>query len=73
MTPYFDEPRLRRLIAATDLECFRAKSICLLIPGFGEGSRLIEGADADLLVDDLLIEPKRRRRGRASTCSHGVS
>jgi hypothetical protein len=37
---------------------FVASRICILNPGFGEGSILIGGADADLLIDDTLIDIK---------------
>jgi hypothetical protein len=49
---------LRRIIAATDLTLFKATRTCLLNPEFGEGTRLIQGADADLLLDDFLIDVK---------------
>jgi len=49
---------LRHLIAATDLTLFKASRTCLLNPEFGEGTGLVRGADADLLLDDLLIDVK---------------
>ena len=49
---------LGRLIEATDCSQFRAERLCLLNPTFGEGSKLIGGADADLLLDDMLIDVK---------------
>lgn len=58
---------LRKLMAGTDLRLFKATSVCLLNPGFGEGSRLIHGADADLLVDDLLIDVKTSEKFTLNT------
>jgi hypothetical protein len=49
---------LKRLMAAVDWSQFQAKRICLLNPTFGAGSPMIGGADADLLLDDLLVEVK---------------
>jgi hypothetical protein len=49
---------LRKLISLVDSAEFRAKNVCLLNPHFGVGSRLIGGADADLLIDGALIDVK---------------
>lgn len=49
---------LLRLIEAVDWSQLRAERICLLNPRFGEGSTFIGGADADLLLDDTLIDVK---------------
>jgi len=49
---------LRKLISAVDAKMFKAKHICVLNPTFGEGSHLVGGADADLLIDDTLIDIK---------------
>jgi len=49
---------LRSLINATNLEQFTSATRCLLNPSFGEGSIIIGGADADLLIDDMLIDVK---------------
>lgn len=35
-----------------------AKEICLLNPTFGEASLMVGGADADLIIDDMLIDLK---------------
>ncbi len=37
---------------------FKSKNICLLNPTFYEASSLVRGADADLIVDDKLIDIK---------------
>jgi hypothetical protein len=49
---------LRRLISAIDLERFRTAKTCFLNPSFGMGSQLIGGADADLILDGMLIDVK---------------
>jgi hypothetical protein len=37
---------------------FRAKRSCLLNPTFGDASRLVGGADADLVIDSMLVDVK---------------
>ncbi len=37
---------------------FMASKVCVLNPTFGEASALVGGADADLLIDDTLVELK---------------
>jgi hypothetical protein len=49
---------LRNLISIVDPEAFRAQELCLLNPTFGEGSKLVGGADADLVIDDRLVDIK---------------
>lgn len=49
---------LRRLISVVNPHSFQAKQLCLLNPTFGEASELIGGADADLLIDNTLIDVK---------------
>lgn len=49
---------LRRLVGVTDLRPFMARRTCLLNPAFSDGSAMLGGADADLLIDDLLIDVK---------------
>jgi hypothetical protein len=53
-----DRKDLRNLLALVRPETFRARTRCLLNPTFGEGSQLIGGADADLVIDDVLIDVK---------------
>jgi hypothetical protein len=53
-----DVADLRNLISIVNPEAFRAQELCMLNPTFGEGSRLVGGADADLLIDDALIDIK---------------
>ena len=37
---------------------FKARNLCLLNPAFGLASELVEGADADLVIDDTIIDVK---------------
>jgi len=49
---------LWNLISIVDPDIFRARELCLLNPTFGEGSKLVGGADADLVIDDTIIDIK---------------
>jgi len=53
-----DVADLRKLLSIVNPESFRAKGLCLLNPTFGEASRLVGGADADLVIDNVLIDIK---------------
>lgn len=53
-----DVTDLRRLIKNSDLEVFQPKKKIILNPTFGDGSKLVGGADADLIIDDTLIDIK---------------
>lgn len=53
-----DVTDLRKLISLVNQDSFRAKELCLLNPTFGEASQLVGGADADLVIDNLLIDIK---------------
>lgn len=57
-----DVEDLRRLLSIVPAEPFTARQLCLLNPTFGEASRLVGGADADLLIDDALIEVKTTKK-----------
>jgi len=59
-----DVADLRNLVSIVNPEIFRAKELCMLNPTFGEGSRLVGGADADLLIDDVLIDIKTTKNLR---------
>jgi hypothetical protein len=49
---------LKNLInVVQDIE-FKSKKVCLLNPTFGKASNLVGGADADLIVDDIMIDIK---------------
>jgi hypothetical protein len=58
-----DLRQLHESIPEGDLQ---ADDICLLNPTFGKASRLVGGADADLLLDDTLIEVKTLREASLS-------
>lgn len=49
---------LMHLLSVVDVSLFRAESRCLLNPTFGQSSRDVGGADADLVIDDRLIDIK---------------
>lgn len=53
-----DVQDLRNLISHVRPKEFQAKNICLLNPTFGKASRLVGGADADLFIDEMLIDIK---------------
>jgi hypothetical protein len=50
-----------RLVHFIDPEMISAKKRAALNPSFGEASRLVGGADADLVIDDMLVEIKTSR------------
>ena len=52
-----DVDDLSNLLAAVP-ETFTAKETCILNPTFGEASSMMGGADADLIIDDVLIDIK---------------
>jgi len=49
---------LNNLISNIPTEAFKAKEICILNPTFGVASTLVGGADADLVIDNALIDIK---------------
>lgn len=53
---------LQELYALVPWDRFRPDEALLLNPEFGEGSMAVGGADADLLVDDTVIEIKTRAK-----------
>ena len=53
-----DAADLENLIKIVNSNDFTARNICLLNPTFGKASELVGGADADLLIDDTLIDIK---------------
>lgn len=55
---------LRALVAAIPEGCCEPEHTCLLNPTFGDASELVGGADADLIVDDLLVDIKTYRELR---------
>jgi len=53
-----DVDDLRQLHEAIPVERLRSETLCLLNPTFGKASRLVGGADADVFIDDLLLDIK---------------
>jgi hypothetical protein len=49
---------LRRLIELVDPDTFTAHELCILNPTFGDASRMVGGADTDVLLDDTLRDVK---------------
>jgi len=49
---------LRKLIELVNIDLFNSENICLLNPTFGDASLLVGGADADLIIDNRIIEIK---------------
>lgn len=49
---------LRNLLSLVNPDNFRANRSCLLNPTFGDASRLVGGADADLVIDSMLVDVK---------------
>jgi hypothetical protein len=49
---------LRRILSLAKEQNFKAQRICLLNPTFGNSSLMVGGADADLIVDNCLIDIK---------------
>lgn len=57
-----DAEDLRNLIELINPKNFKANKICLLNPTFGFASKLVGGADADLIIDDTLIDIKTTKK-----------
>lgn len=57
-----DVQDLKNLISAIDKTIFTAKNLCLVNPTFGPASALVGGADADLVVDNTLIDIKTTKK-----------
>jgi hypothetical protein len=49
---------LKALISLVDPRLFKAKKVIVLNPTFGSASDLVGGADADMLIDNTLIDVK---------------
>jgi hypothetical protein len=60
--PVIDE--LRELFSLVDPSVFKVKTFCALNPTFGEASLLVGGADADIVIDDALIDIKTTKSGK---------
>jgi hypothetical protein len=55
---------LKELLSLVDPKYFLAKKYCALNPTFGDASSLVGGADADLIIDDILIDIKTTQSGK---------
>ena len=53
-----DREDLQQLVKVIPAGDFKTKKICVLNPTFGEASKLVGGADADVILGDMLIEIK---------------
>lgn len=53
-----DIQELKKLIKLVNFDDFKAESYCSLNPTFGEASRLVMGADADIVIDNKIIDIK---------------
>ncbi|WP_411824659.1 hypothetical protein [Leptospira sp. 'Mane'] len=49
---------IKNLYSLIEIKMFKSKSICVLNPTFGKASELVQGADADLFIDNTLIDIK---------------
>jgi hypothetical protein len=49
---------LEALIKLVSPNIFKAKRLCILNPTFGTASRIVGGADADIILDNTIIEVK---------------
>lgn len=54
----FDLEDLNNLVQAIPASIFQARRNYLLNPTFGKASRLVLGADADLIIDEMIIDIK---------------
>lgn len=63
--PLVDE--MKDMLALAKRNDFIASSYCALNPVFGEASRLVGGADADLIIDATLIDIKTIKSGKMDT------
>ncbi|KKM01668.1 hypothetical protein LCGC14_1792120 [marine sediment metagenome] len=49
---------LRNLISLVNQKELKPNNVCILNPNFGQASLMVGGADADLIIDDMLIDIK---------------
>ncbi len=49
---------LKAMLSLVDKDVFKVENKCWLNPHFGEASKLVTGADADLIIDETLIDVK---------------
>ncbi len=53
-----DVKDLRNLISLANQKELKPNNVCILNPNFGQASLMVGGADADLIIDDMLIDIK---------------
>ena len=53
---------IEKQFSLIDDKLFKSQNRCLLNPTFGKGSQLVGGADADLIIDDKLIDVKTTKK-----------
>lgn len=53
-----DVADLKNLISIVDYSVFKSNKVSALNPTFGDASHLVGGADADFIIDDMLIDIK---------------
>jgi len=53
-----DKDDLQQMVKLIPARDFKATDVCLLNPTFGEATRLVGGGDADVIIDDTMIEIK---------------
>ncbi len=53
---------LKNLIGAVDRKAFCSKKLCMVNPTFGDASVLVGGADADLVIDQKIIDVKTTKK-----------
>ena len=57
-----DVKDLHNLISLLNPEMFKVKDYCLLNPTFNDGSKLVGGADADIVFDNKIIDIKTTKK-----------
>jgi hypothetical protein len=56
-----DIKELKQLLAIIPTNLFKTKKVCVLNPHFGSSSTIVNSPDADLLIDDVLVDIKTTR------------
>ncbi len=58
MFDQMDVKDLRNLVSIVKQKDFKPYKVCILNPNFGQASHMVGGADADLIIDGMLIDIK---------------
>lgn len=53
---------VRKLISIVPPDYFKAENLCMLNPTFGIASQMVGGADADIVIDDNIIDIKTTKK-----------